>query len=104
MRSIEEWILAATGHIRFPPDRKAVAEEIRASYEDHRPRRDQQYAALCLSSSDHLPVADQSGRAHLSIDDSYDRRDPLDTESRLVADERSGGSAPEHHGVLQGNG
>ena len=36
MRSIEEWILAATGHIRFPPDRKAVAEEIRASYEDHR--------------------------------------------------------------------
>ena len=24
MRSIEEWILAATGHIRFPPDRKAV--------------------------------------------------------------------------------
>ena len=32
MRSIEEWILAATGHIRFPPDRKAVAEEIRASY------------------------------------------------------------------------
>ncbi|MBR2098563.1 MAG: hypothetical protein IJ926_02640, partial [Firmicutes bacterium] len=36
MRNIEEWILAATGHIRFPPDRKAVAEEIHASYEDHR--------------------------------------------------------------------
>lgn len=36
MRSIEEWIVLSTAHIAFPPDRKPVAEEIRASYEDHR--------------------------------------------------------------------
>lgn len=36
MSGIEEWILLATAHIAFPPDRKPVAEEIRASYEDHR--------------------------------------------------------------------
>ena len=36
MRGIEEWILLATAHIAFPPDRKPVAEEIRNSYEDHR--------------------------------------------------------------------
>ena len=61
MRSIEEWILAATGHIRFPPDRKAVAEEIRASYEDHRDAllaagetRDRaSFLALCLNNIDY---------------------------------------------------
>ncbi|MBR5641414.1 MAG: hypothetical protein IKW92_04740 [Firmicutes bacterium] len=36
MRSIEEWTQQATGHIRFAPDRKVVAEELRAAYEDHR--------------------------------------------------------------------
>ena len=36
MSGIEGWILLATAHIAFPPDRKPVAEEIRASYEDHR--------------------------------------------------------------------
>ncbi len=36
MSGIEEWILLSTAHIAFPPDRKPVAEEIRASYEDHR--------------------------------------------------------------------
>ena len=36
MSGIEEWIALSTAHIAFPPDRKPVAEEIRASYEDHR--------------------------------------------------------------------
>ena len=36
MSGIEEWIILSTAHIAFPPDRKPVAEEIRASYEDHR--------------------------------------------------------------------
>ena len=36
MSGIEEWIVLSTAHIAFPPDRKPVAEEIRASYEDHR--------------------------------------------------------------------
>ena len=36
VRSIAEWTMQATEHIRYQPDRDAVAEELKASYEDHR--------------------------------------------------------------------
>ena len=36
VRSIAEWTMRATEYIRFQPDRAAVAEELKASYEDHR--------------------------------------------------------------------
>ena len=36
VRSIAEWTMRATEYIRFQPDRAVVAEELKASYEDHR--------------------------------------------------------------------